>query len=59
VIRPNPTRKNVPQFDHDRNVGERAFCQIKDWRRVATRYDKLARNCQATVMLAAILIWWT
>lgn len=63
VIRPNPTRKNVPQFDGDRykgrNVIERAFCDIKDYRRVATRYDKLARNFRATVMLAAILLWWT
>jgi transposase len=63
VIRPNPTRKNVPAFDEnrykDRNVIERAFCRIKDWRRVATRYDKLARNFRATVILAAVLTWWT
>lgn len=63
VIRPNPTRKAMPPFDavryKQRNVVERAFAHIKDWRRVATRYDKLARNFQATVSLAAILIWWT
>jgi transposase len=63
VIRPNPTRKNIPEFDKDRykarNVVERAFCRIKDWRRVATRYDKLARNFRAAVILAAIFIWWT
>jgi transposase len=63
VIRPNPTRKNVPEFDksryNDRNVMERAFCRVKDWRRVATRYDKLGRNFRATVILAAIFIWWT
>jgi len=61
VIRPNPTRKNVPEFDESRykarNVIERAFCRIKDWRRVATRYDKLGRNFRATVILAAIFIW--
>jgi transposase len=62
VIKPNPTRVNVPAFDEvaykDRNVIERAFSHIKDWRRVATRYDKLARNFQATVTLAMLLLWW-
>jgi putative transposase len=52
VIKPNPTRKNIPPFDRlsykDRNVIERAFSHLKDWRRVATRYDKLARNYRAT-----------
>ena len=28
------------------------------WRRVATRYDKLAQNYRATVTLAAILLYW-
>lgn len=63
VIKPNPTRKTMPPFDEarykSRNLIERAFSHLKDWRRVATRYDKLARNFQATVTLAAILIWWT
>lgn len=62
VIKPNPTRKNVPPFDEarykDRNLIERAFSHLKDWRRVATRYDKLARNFAATVTIAAIMIWW-
>jgi transposase len=48
VIKPNSTRKNIPPFDEvsykGRNVIERAFSHLKDWRRVATRYDKLARN---------------
>jgi len=35
-------------------VIERRFCRLKDFRRIATRYDKLARN-----FLAATLIWWT
>ena len=62
VIKPNPTRKSIPAFDQAlykaRNTVERAFSHIKDWRRVATRYDKLARNFQATVALAAIILWW-
>lgn len=63
VIKPNPTRKNVPAFDQrryrDRNLIERAFSHLKDWRRIATRYDKLARNFAATIALAAVIIWWT
>jgi transposase len=63
VILPNPTRKTVPPFERHhykgRNVIERAFSHLKDWRRVATRYDKLARNFRSTILLAAILIWWT
>jgi transposase len=62
VIKPNPTRTNVPAFDKAvyrlRNLIERAFSHLKDWRRVATRYDKLARNFRATVALATIMIWW-
>jgi len=34
------------------------FARLKDFLRVATRYDKLARNFLADVLLAAILIWW-
>jgi putative transposase len=41
-----------------RNVIERAFCRLKDWRRVATRYDKLMLNFAATCYIAAIVIWW-
>ena len=62
VIKPNPTRNNLPPFDaaayKGRNVIERAFSHLKDWRRVATRYDKLARNFRATVTLALIFRWW-
>ena len=46
VIKPNPTRKNIPAFDEgrykERNLIERAFSHLKDWRRVATRYVELA-----------------
>ncbi len=60
-IKQNPTRKNLHPFDpsayRGRNVIERAFCLLKDWRRVATRYDKLARNFLAAVALASTRIW--
>ena len=32
--------------------------QIEDFRRIATRYDRLARNYLASVCLAAALVWW-
>jgi putative transposase len=35
------------------------FCRLKDWRRIATRYDKLAANFTAAFILAATTIWWT
>jgi len=38
---------------------EGAFYRLKDFRRIATRYDKLARNYLASVCLAAALVWWT
>lgn len=41
-----------------RNLVERFWCRIKDWRRVATRYDKLARNFLASALVAAALIYW-
>ncbi|HEY3776424.1 MAG TPA: transposase, partial [Rhizomicrobium sp.] len=39
-------------------VIERCFCRLKDFRRIATRYDKLARNFLSAVHLAAIVAYW-
>jgi transposase len=41
-----------------RNVIERCFCRLKDFRRIATRYDKLARNFLAAIHLAALVAYW-
>jgi transposase len=35
------------------------FARLKDFRRIATRYDKLARNYLAGVLFGAATIWWT
>jgi len=40
-----------------RNLVERFFSKMKHFRRIATRYDKLARNFLAAVALAAIRLW--
>ncbi len=42
----------------DRHLVENAFCRIKDFRRVATRYDKLARNFLSAVALAVLVAFW-
>jgi transposase len=50
-----------PGFDSDRyarrNTIERGFCQLKQWRGLATRYDKHARNYAGALNLAALLTW--
>jgi transposase len=42
----------------DRHLIENAFCRIKDFRRAATRYDKLARNFPTVVALATLVAFW-
>jgi transposase len=42
----------------DRHLVENAFCRLKDYRRVATRYDKLAGNFLSAVALAALVAYW-
>ena len=42
-----------------RNLSERMFCRLKDWRRIAARYDKLAIIFAAAVAFAAVINWWT
>lgn len=37
---------------------ENAFNRLKDFRRIATRYDRLARHFLASVHLVAALVWW-
>jgi transposase len=42
-----------------RNAVERAFCRLKDFRAVATRYDKTARNYLAGLSIVAAITLWT
>ncbi len=62
VIPNNPTRKRKHPFDRSaykmRNVIERTFSRLKDFRRIATRYDKLASNYLAAVAIATIVAYW-
>ncbi len=42
----------------DRWRVEAMFCRLKDFRRVATRYDKRTRNYLSAVALAAAIAFW-
>lgn len=46
-----------PTFYRQRNLIERCFNRLKHFRRLATRFDKLARNYLSTVAIAAIRLW--
>ncbi len=59
-----PTQRNRkhqrivdPAYYRQRNLVERYFSKIKHFRRVATRFDKLANNFLAAVALASIRLW--
>jgi transposase len=60
VIPPRTNRKVQRAYDQDRyqdrNLVERFFSKVKQYRRVATRYEKTARNFLAFVHLASIMI---
>ena len=47
-----------PYLYRDRNAIERMFCRLKDFRRIATRYDRLATNFLAAVCIAATVSYW-
>lgn len=60
VIPPKQNRLEQREYDADlykeRNLVERFLNRIKQFRRVATRYEKTARNFLAFVQLASITI---
>jgi transposase len=62
VIPNKINRVNRYPFDDEkyrtRNVIERTIGRIKDFRAIATRYDKTARNFLAGLCLVAAIIWW-
>lgn len=59
-----PTRSNErpdPDFDRDayreRNRVERLINRLKQFRRIATRYEKRAANYLAMIAIVAIILW--
>lgn len=61
VIPNNPSRALKHPLDKDlyaqRHLVECCFSKLKQFRRVATRYEKTARNYAAVITLAAIVLW--
>jgi transposase len=61
VIPPKANRKVPRPYDKDlyqaRHLIENFFAKLKQYRAIATRYDKTARNFLAAIHLAAAVIW--
>jgi transposase len=61
VIPPKQGRKSPRDYDRElfkaRHLIENFFAKLKQFRAIATRYDKTARNFLAAIHLAASLIW--
>ena len=61
VIPPRKNRNEPREYDRElykeRNLVERLFQKLKQFRRIATRYERLARNYLAMLYLAGSLIW--
>ena len=60
-----PSRSNVRQPEpcpsyiyRHRNLIERCWSRLKEWRAIATRYDKTARSYAAGIAIAATLDWF-
>jgi transposase len=61
VIPPKANRKDPRPYDKElykaRHLIENLFAKLKQFRAIATRYDKRARNFLAAVHLAATVVW--
>lgn len=62
VIQATTSRKSPIPYDvvayRQRNAVERLWARLKDYRRVAIRYDKLATNYLSGVLIAATIRYW-
>ena len=62
LVIPSKANRKVPRktdfaLYRERNLVERFFGKIKQYRGIATRYDKLAETFLAGVLLVCVLIW--
>jgi len=61
VIPPKANRVQPRKTDFalycERNLVERFFCKLKQYRAISTRYDKLANTFLAAVTLVCVLLW--
>jgi transposase len=62
VIPGRRSRKTPIRYDQaryrERHLIGNAFCRLKDFRQIATRYDKLAANFLSAVPLATVISFW-
>lgn len=61
IIPPRSNRKTLRDYDRyryrARNLVERLFNRLKQFRRIATRYEKLASHFAAMVTCGCIVLW--
>ena len=61
-IPPRKNRKVQHAYDatlyRQRHRVENMFAKLKDWRRIATRYDRSAHTFMAAIVIAATVIFW-
>ena len=61
-IPPKKNRKTQHHYNKElykkRHIIENSFSKLKDWRRIATRYDRCAHTFRAAITIAIIVIWW-
>jgi transposase len=61
VIPSNPTRKQLREYDRHlyqaRHLIENFFAKLKQYRAIATRYDKTAGNFLGAIYLVAAIVW--
>jgi transposase len=61
VIPPRSNRSSLRDYDRElyaaRHLIENFFAKIKQFRAIATRYEKTARNFLAAVQLVASVVW--
>ena len=61
VIPPKRNRKNPRSYDKElyksRHLIENFFCRLKQFRAIATRYDKTAKHFLSAIYLAASVVW--
>ena len=61
-IPPISSRKTTVDFDKalykHRHKVENTFARLKDWRRIATRYDRCADIFMAAITIAVIILFW-
>jgi len=62
VIPSRSNRRTPYAYDktiyRQRNIIERMFCRLKDFRRIATRFDRNVKNFLSAICLSAAVIWW-